>query len=217
MSTPYGADGCRCWFRDWEDGREEGDFSWEPNAHCPYHGILPRERMETGEYRVYTGPCERHPGASTIGGLCAMCSRRPDALWQTTPAPVEPNPCPDGECLGSWDCPRECPAPEADDVEPGTDDVDYDDCRGGMEDWMFCACTESEGGCKEREYNACVITEQKKERGVFAAVRRWVRRLGDWLDPHAAHRREYADFRSEWGQQRADLDGREPRDQGRQR
>lgn len=77
MTTPYGVQGCRCFCADdWSTPATR----WEPNAHCPYHGVLPRERMETGTYSVVTGPCERHPGASTIGGLCAMCSRTPDAM-----------------------------------------------------------------------------------------------------------------------------------------
>lgn len=49
-TTPYGAKGCRCWL-DYEaaPGREGG---WMPNAACPYHGLLPRDRQDTGVYRV---------------------------------------------------------------------------------------------------------------------------------------------------------------------
>lgn len=76
MTVDYGAKGCRCFMAD--------DYSdWMPNASCPHHGLLAglaRDRMETGTYRVVTGPCERHPGASTIAGLCAMCSRPESAV-----------------------------------------------------------------------------------------------------------------------------------------
>lgn len=152
--TAYGVPGCRC-DREftWGDRQE----TWHDNASCPYHGLLPRDRMDTGVYRVVAGPCERHPGASTIAGLCAMCSRRPEDVI-TTPVGtgwgrafegeyVEPQPCPPGECSESGACPRECPANPM-------------DCPGMID-----------GECM-------APTTEEKERGVLAAVRRWYR--GVW-------------------------------------
>lgn len=49
MTTPYGVAGCQCR----RDGlADDGIDEWTLNPHCPYHGILPRNRTDTGTYRV---------------------------------------------------------------------------------------------------------------------------------------------------------------------
>lgn len=49
--TPYGVTGCRC-----TPGiglpQPDAPKIWTRNPHCPYHGILPRNRTDTGVYRV---------------------------------------------------------------------------------------------------------------------------------------------------------------------
>ncbi|MFF5973700.1 hypothetical protein ACFY7C_19445 [Streptomyces sp. NPDC012769] len=50
--TPYGVAGCRCYvdLHTYEPGEPEPN--WVPVSTCPYHGILPRDRTDTGMYRV---------------------------------------------------------------------------------------------------------------------------------------------------------------------
>ena len=156
MSTPYGVTGCRCWADD-SFAEDHGDVVWQPSAHCPYHGLLPRERMETGEYRVVTGPCERHPGASTIGDLCAMCTRPPERVFPLDRAEeihreVEAMPPAQGP---------ECP--------PGVHSM-FDFCPGG------CLNEESlEERLDEVIAELNRRTTEQKECGVLATVRRWIR------------------------------------------
>lgn len=52
--TPYGVTGCRCWLTGHSPGSDDGDV-WNDNPHCPYHGLLPRDRTDTGVYRVVRG------------------------------------------------------------------------------------------------------------------------------------------------------------------
>ncbi|MFB6632179.1 hypothetical protein ACFCWY_20000 [Streptomyces sp. NPDC056362] len=49
--TPYGVTGCRCWV-DPASQRDEGTEDWTAASTCPYHGLLPRNRTDTGIYQV---------------------------------------------------------------------------------------------------------------------------------------------------------------------
>ncbi|WP_432112828.1 hypothetical protein [Streptomyces sp. S1] len=48
MTTPFGAHGCRC-VRVHEGGAV---YRWDRDTTCRYHGLLPRDRTDTGVYRV---------------------------------------------------------------------------------------------------------------------------------------------------------------------
>lgn len=115
--TAYGDKGCACW------PDEDGAGRWMPNARCRFHGLLAGytpPRTETGTYRVVAGACGRHPGASTISGVCAMCTRTPDAVLARRDLSTPPDgpkcppgvhsifdPCPGG-CTLAYDDEEEC-------------------------------------------------------------------------------------------------------------
>ncbi|AJF68178.1 hypothetical protein [Streptomyces vietnamensis] len=71
--TPYGVRGCRC-VRVQEGGAV---YRWDRDTTCPYHGLLPRDRTDTGIYRgvdLSTPPLdgsECPPGIHSIFDPCA--------------------------------------------------------------------------------------------------------------------------------------------------
>ncbi|MER7540231.1 hypothetical protein ABTX77_36450 [Streptomyces sp. NPDC097704] len=54
MTTPYGVASCRCSVDIVPPRFSDNPDNWTANPHCPYHGILPRDRAGTGIYRVVT-------------------------------------------------------------------------------------------------------------------------------------------------------------------
>ena len=156
---------------------------------------ITRDRMETGTYRVFTGPCERHPGASTIAGLCAMCSRTSDAVHRepradlSTPpdGPECPpgvhsmfDPCPGG-CLNDFDeiDEKEAAEEEAEAEERARRDAERGpgpaDCAWGEPFACRVHCRPGQNGkgsiLEPSELSGLFTTE--KERGVLATVRTW--------------------------------------------
>ena len=119
--------------------------------------------VKTGSYQVFSNeavedvtpvPCERHPGASTIAGLCAMCVVTPDGPE-----------CPPGYHSIFDPCPGGC----LNDDEPDPDPAD--------------GCGYHQEG-QDCEYHGplplhIITTEQEQDDrpGVLAAIRRWVARL----------------------------------------
>lgn len=111
---PYGCKGCRCW-TDQSPAYGLESETWYPNAMCPHHGLLADytpERKDTGVYTVVQpeGPCERHPGASTIAGRCAMCTCRPEDVGRRRDlsTPLDGPECPPGVHSMFDFCPGGC-------------------------------------------------------------------------------------------------------------
>jgi hypothetical protein len=225
----YGCKGCTCWVDDVPAYGVEGE-KWMPNASCRFHGVLADyqpPRMDTGIYTLDLAAYERdgvhltpemHEYRNETG------EPEPVTGWvdpQGNDASEGP-PCPPGVHSIFDPCPGGClldlgPSDDDDEWEWGPDGTPVDtrpallstgcvECECG---WYLNHDTDSFAAAiaaLSEHIRGWHVTEQK-ETGVRAAVQRWARRLGDWLDPHAAARREL----------RAHLDGRQPGDQGRER
>ena len=130
MSTPYGVSGCICWL----DNPGDPDERWMPHAGCRYHGVLGRSRVETGQYRVVlpTDDDQCPEGLHSMFDPCpGGCLNEDDVTLDDG----TPNPCPEGQCLGNVNCPRECPAP---------------DCCGQPDGCCGCSCPPQEDDEPER-------------------------------------------------------------------
>lgn len=114
--------------------------------------------------------------------------------------PDGPAECPPGVHSMFDFCPGDC-------NEPVAEECDWEGLYGPHD---HIPNEHGESVCLTRD----VTTEYEETGGaaasVRATVRRWARRLGDWLDPHAPAAREARRLSAE---QRADLDGRDPGDQ----
>lgn len=51
--TAHGVPGCTCWADP--KASDPTDVYWRINGACPYHGLLSRERADTGTYIVHRG------------------------------------------------------------------------------------------------------------------------------------------------------------------
>jgi hypothetical protein len=167
---PYGCAGCRCWADDSWTAGDPDDVVWQPNAHCPHHGLLVDLDTEG------TAPVPRHPTTTQAEEAYAYLR---EEIHSAAPA------CPYEGMYGPHD------------HIPGADsDV--------------CVVAAEQPNEEQNDHGDGVT--------IFATCRRWLRRFGDWLDPHARHRREYRELQREWARQfRTDLDGGDAGTEGGER
>jgi hypothetical protein len=167
MATPYGVPGCRCW-PDTDYAAPGDEPRWQPNARCQFHGILPRDRMDTGVYQVI----RPEPGAKPTE-LRPVEELYP---WWFEPTPDEVKVCTrpqPHECWVNGPC-NGLPKPELEHVEisPANVECTDPDCR-----WGFTG--DADTGMK-LWFQHCLDAHRrttKKERGVLATVRRFGERL----------------------------------------
>lgn len=181
----YGCKGCSCFKAESvADGVYYGQ--WMPNAGCRYHGVLAdyqAPRMDTG---VYTLDLKKYEEGLPAG---------------------PPEECPPGVHSMFDFCPGGCLEPyDEDDCPEHQPPCDYDGMYG---EHGHIDNADGEPVCLVGPE----VTTEYEETGVLATVRSWVRRFGDWLDPHAAHRRDHRNLLAEWRRHNADLDGGESGDQ----
>lgn len=174
MSTPYGVRGCRCtWDRE-HDGIGWGPDTWYPSAHCPYHGLLPRDRMDTGTYQVVKldpsdipddindAPEIRERVDNLPDGSIEIVSTFPDApnsRWPDRSTPPDGPECPPGYHSIFDPCPGGCLEDEPDD----------DCCLRGDCDCDVTPALLSPGGVHVR---STTEQEQDERPGILAALRR---------------------------------------------
>lgn len=225
--NPYGRKGCSCFLAD--------DYSdWMPNAGCRFHGLLADyqpPRQDTGVYRLdFTEETERSLAdhnrsmtpeeAAKINEIINDPDRPKRKLPPRESAPLDGPECPPGVHSMFDFCPGGCLSDDEPEYDP-RDGCGYleegRDCPNdhGPAPKQPCDYDGMYGPHRHADEDICVVDEVTttyKETGVRAAAQRWFRRLGDWLDPHAPVAREARRLSAE---QRADLDGRQPGDQGR--
>ena len=213
-NEPYGAKGCTCFADDVGPDASKGRIAWSPNAYCRYHGLLAGyapPRAETGTYRVVReDPYTPDPNVSWAEARSKHLERMEREAAEVVSDCAECERY--GECL---DCEQER-------EHNAKLDAALEDYRAPMtpEDAEIISKALADPNrptyrLPPRDFvdtysNPNMIT-QEREHGVLAAVRRWARHAGDWLDPVRPLRREWA------RQRRADLYGRDAGDQGRER
>lgn len=193
MTDRYGAKGCLCFYD--EDGAGASG-RWMPNARCPHHGLLAdfTDRRETGTYRVI----KVEPEDRTVrpmpepGDDCEACAQYGECL-DCQQAREEGCSCLPGEgpcrCTELDESLKDYNAPMPPDVARamlppsafGLDvpDAGPADCNWGKPFACRVHCPLPVAPEATRDFvdtyarHDWVERPRKKDRGLFAAVRRW--------------------------------------------